>query len=143
MMHATLEFRRQSLPVTVFYDLRKWCFLAALLSTDVERVHLLQGLENFDHDILGLNKIRLLEYNPERRGHLWHLLYHLIYTVGNHGLSYTMFYPKDKTPLGFFFDFMVKNFAAQMVFSYTVVNLVFNSELSFRYEACTLIFSNV
>ncbi|KAG8300059.1 hypothetical protein J6590_085745 [Homalodisca vitripennis] len=137
MMHSTLELRRQSTPVTCFYDLRKWCFLAALLSTDHERVDLLRGLERFDSKIDSLNKIKLLEYNPKMRGHFWHFVYHLVYTVGMNALSYTLFYPRDKTTLALFFDVLVKTFAAEMVFSYTIINIVFNNELRFRYKVIT------
>ncbi|KAG8300061.1 hypothetical protein J6590_085747 [Homalodisca vitripennis] len=134
MMHSTLELRRQSTPVTCFYDLRKLCFLAALLSTDHDRVDLLRGLERFDSKIHSLNKIKLLEYNPKMRGHFWHFVYHLVYTVGMNALSYTLFYPRDKTALALFFDVLVKTFAAEMVFSYTIINIVFNNELRFRYK---------
>lgn len=138
MMHATLQLRRQSWPVTVFYDVRKWCFLVALLTTDRPRLLLLQGLQRFDANLRDLNGGDLDDYDPKKRGHYWHMLYHMVYTVGNNVVSYTLFYPKDKTLLAFIFDFLVKTFASQMVFSYTIMNIAFDHEICYRYRLISL-----
>ncbi|XP_054267112.1 uncharacterized protein LOC128989260 [Macrosteles quadrilineatus] len=136
-MHTTLKLRRQSPPVTIFYDLRKWCYLAALLSTDHHKIRLLQGLEDFDSKVDDLNQITLVQYNPRKRGILWHLLYHLIYTVGTNVVSFTFFYPTNKPFLGLVFDLLVKTFAGEMGFVNTIVNVVFCSEICYRYRLIT------
>uniref|UniRef100_A0A1B6CI84 Uncharacterized protein n=3 Tax=Clastoptera arizonana TaxID=38151 RepID=A0A1B6CI84_9HEMI len=132
-MIETLEFRHQSWPVTYFYNYRKWCFFVALFTTEKERIFIFKELEKFDEDILKLNKIKLIDYNPRLRGKVWFFIYKLVYGIGTDLVSYTIFYPKGKTALGLLADLIVKTFSAQMVFSYTIMYLTFSHEICYRF----------
>lgn len=133
-MQLTLEFRHQNLTVTWFYNIRKWCFLIALFTTEKERIFVFKALENFDDNIHKLNKIKLLNYDPNLRGKIWFFIYKLVYGIGVDLISYTIFYPKGKSALGLLADLVVKTFTAQMVFTYTIIYLTFSYEICYRYH---------